>query len=162
MRRFLRIGVICVGAVASAWASSFVLLDRHAARALTDPARYAVPTIVALWSSDCGHCKKNLELFARLVKAEPRLRLITVATEAEAEGLSAPLDRLSVPGLRYAYGSDAPEALAYALDPRWRGELPRTLFFDGRGGKTIISGVVDETVVRKSLNVDVGAGKQPR
>ena len=35
---------------------------------------------------------------------------------------------------RYAYGDESPEALAHALDPRWRGELPRTYLFDGQGG----------------------------
>jgi hypothetical protein len=148
--------IILACLLSPAWASPFAHLDRQAAKALTDPARYSVPTIVALWSSDCGHCKKNLELFVRMLKAEPRLRLITVATEADFDGLAVPLDRLQVPGQRYAYGTDAPEALAFALDPRWRGELPRTLFFDGLGGKTAVSGVVDEAAVKNLLKVDGG------
>jgi hypothetical protein len=155
MKRFAVVAILaCL--LPSAWASPFAALDRQAAKALTDPVRHSGPTIVALWSSDCGHCKKNLELFVRMVKAEPRLRLITVATEADFDGLAAPLDRLQVPGQRYAYGTDAPEALAHALDPRWRGELPRTLFFDGQGGKTAVSGVVDEAAAKNLLKVDGG------
>lgn len=159
--RLLVIAAVFAGLPPAAWAAPFAPfapLDRAAAQALTDPARYRAPTIVALWNSDCGHCKKNLDLFARLVKAEPRLRLITVATEVDFDGLAAPLDRLQVPGQRYAYGDDAPEALAYALDASWRLELPRTLFFDGQGGKTAVSGVVDEATVRKLLKADIGAG----
>lgn len=153
--KIMRLAALLVGLIpAAAWAGPFAPLDRQSAKALTDPARHAAPTIVAFWSSDCGHCKKNLDLFARLAKADPRLRLITVATEIEADGLAAPLDRLNVPGQRYAYGTEAPEAIAYALDPRWRGELPRTLFFDGRGGKAAVSGVVDEAAVRQSLKLD--------
>lgn len=151
--------LLATGLLPTAWAASFALLDRPAAKALTDPARYTAPTIVALWSSDCSHCKKNLELFVRMVKAEPRLRLITVATEADFDGLAAPLDRLQVPGPRYAYGDDAPEALAYALDASWRGELPRTLFFDGRGGKVAVSGVVDAAAVRQALKTDMSVGR---
>lgn len=160
MMRFAAVAAMLACLLTSAWASPFAPLDRQAAKALTDPARHSAPTIVALWSSDCGHCKKNLELFARMARAEPRLRLITVATEADFDGLAAPLDRLQVPGQRYAYGTDAPEALAYALDPRWRGELPRTLFFDGQGGKTAVSGVVDEAAVKGLLKVDGGAERR--
>ncbi|MDP2809792.1 MAG: hypothetical protein Q8O34_06545 [Rhodocyclaceae bacterium] len=139
--------------VACAAAEPFVALDRVQARALTDPAAHATPTIVALWSTDCPHCKQNLELFADLAKSDARLRLITVATEPLSAGHAAPLDRLGVPGRRHAYGTDAPEAIAHALDPKWRGELPRTLFFDGHGKRVAISGAVDRATVRKSLGL---------
>lgn len=133
-------------------------LDREAARRLVDPASQPKPAIVALWSTECSHCKKNLDLYARMARADKRLRLITVAAEPLSDRIAAPLDRLQVPGLRYAYGDDAPEALAYALDSKWYGELPRTLFFDGRGGVTAVSGVVDEAAVRRHL----GLVREPR
>jgi thiol-disulfide isomerase/thioredoxin len=129
--------------------SRFELLDRPAAQALTAPASHTEPTVVALWSSECPHCKKNLKLFADLMKRGHRFTLVTVATERPFDGLAAPLDKLAVPGQRFAFGDAAPEALAFALDPKWRGELPRTVFFDGRGGKVAVSGVVDaETALR--------------
>lgn len=138
----------------SAWAgTAFQPLDRQAARALVDPTRYARPTVVALWSSECPHCKKNLALYARLAKREKRLSLVTVAAEPAWAGLAAPLDKLGVPGERYAYGDDAPEAIAHALDPAWRGELPRTLLFDGRGGRLAISGTIDEATLRQKLGL---------
>lgn len=142
---------VCVIASA-AWAGEPIRrLDRQTARQLVDPARHDRPTIIALWSTACPHCKKNLALYARLAKEDKRLRLLTVAAEPAWEGLAAPLDRLGVPGERYAYGDDAPEALAYALDPGWHGELPRTLFFDGRGGRQAVSGQVDAGKIRTSL-----------
>lgn len=142
-----------LGAAAAFPAEPFVILDRGQARALGDAASHAAPTIVALWSSECVHCKKNLRRFADMAKADSRLRLITVATEPAVDGLSGPLDRLGVPGRRYAYGAAPPEALAYALDSKWRGELPRTLFFDGRGGKAAVSGVADEAAARRHLGL---------
>ncbi|MFN4149084.1 MAG: TlpA family protein disulfide reductase [Rhodocyclaceae bacterium] len=138
----------------SAWAdAAFSPLDRQTARALVDPAKHSQPTIVALWSSECSHCKQNLALYARLVKQNKRLRLVTIAAEPVWSGLAVPLDRLGVPGKRYAYGDDAPEAIAHAIDPDWRGELPRTLFFDGRGGRQAVSGVVDTTRARELLGL---------
>jgi hypothetical protein len=143
----------CAASAASAFAAGFVALDRKSALTLTDGATHAAPTIVALWSTDCPHCKRNLGLFTDMVKADPRLRLITVAVEPLSAEVATSLDRIRVPGVRYVYGSDAPEAIAFALDPKWRGELPRTLFFDGRGNRIAISGAVDRASTRKSLGL---------
>lgn len=135
------------------WAAGFTPLDRATARSLTDAASQKQPTIVALWSSDCSHCKKNLRLFATMAKAEKRLRLVSIATEPESAEIKHLLDAIPLPGERYAYGGEAPEALAYALDPTWRGELPRTFLFDGKGGKAAVSGGLDQAAVRKALGL---------
>lgn len=135
----------------------FVTLDRAAARALVNPAAYGRPAILALWSLECVHCKKNLALFAQMAKAHGELDLLTLAVEPPAAALAEALERFGVSGARYAYGSDVPEALAYAIDPNWRGELPRTLFFDGRGGVVAVSGVVGEADVLARL----GLGRTP-
>ncbi len=129
----------------------FTSVDAAAARRLVAPAAHRAPTILALWSAECVHCKKNLALFAAMAKAAPGLRLLTLAVEPAGPDLGAILDRFGVPGARFAYGDDAPERLAFAIDPDWRGELPRTLFFDGRGGVKAVSGVVDEARVRELL-----------
>lgn len=151
MKRLVLISLLL--ACTAGFATAFVSLDRKSARLLTNEATYSAPTIVALWSTDCPHCKKNLGLFADMVRADARVRLITVAVEPLSAEVAASLDRLKVPGMRYAYGPDAPEAIAFALDPRWRGELPRTLFFDGRGNRVAISGAVDVASTRKSLGL---------
>ena len=69
--------------VTVAAASSFKLLDRDAARNLTDPATYATPTVIALWSSDCTYCKENLGMLGRLSRQRAAFRIITVVTEPE-------------------------------------------------------------------------------
>lgn len=148
----LLLGLSLVASAAAA-GEPFVALDRAQARALTDPARHAAPTIVALWSTECPHCKKNLGLFAGMARADARLRVITVAAEPLSAEVSASLERIDMPGPRYAYGADAPEAIAHALDPKWRGELPRTLIFDGRGNRVAVSGTLDAASLRQSLGL---------
>ena len=64
---------------------------------------------------------------------------------------TAVLDRYPLPGPRYAYGSDNPEAIAYAIDPNWAGELPRSYLFNGKGGKEKISGVINAAILEKGL-----------
>ncbi len=134
--------------------SAFQPLDRLNATALAQAANHATPTIVALWSAECTHCKKNLALFAAMAHREPRLQLITIATETFDVAQAEPLDRLALPGRRFAFGSEQPEALAFALDPKWRGELPRTLLFDGHGGKLAVSGLLTESAVRRALGLE--------
>ncbi|MGE5490471.1 MAG: TlpA family protein disulfide reductase [Actinomycetota bacterium] len=136
-----------------AMAADFISLDRAGARALVDPSAHGRPTAIALWSSDCVHCKKNLRLLGSLARNNKQLQVMTVATEPESPELATFLDGTGVKGTRYAYGSDAPEALAYALDPAWRGELPRTLLLDGKGGRVAISGILDEAALRQSLGL---------
>lgn len=142
---------LLLGATAASAADGFRLLDRAVAQRLADPAAYRSPTIVALWSTDCVHCKKNLRLLAELAAAEQDLNLVTVAVQPYSDDLAEPLARFAVPGERYAYGHDAPEVLAFALDPKWRGELPRTLLFDGRGHRVAITGVLDRDAVARAL-----------
>lgn len=134
-------------------AAEFTPLDRNAARRLLDPASHRQPTIVALWSSDCNYCKKNLKLFSSLAKNNKKLRVITVAAEPETAPLWPMLSRYALAGPRYAYGTDNPEAIAYAIDPSWGGELPRTFLFDGAGGKEKIAGVITSETVEKATGL---------
>lgn len=131
------------------YAAGFTPLDRVAAGKLLDAASYRQPTIITLWSSDCSYCKKNLELLSAHVKRDKRLRVITLAAETESNELAPLLDRYQLPGRRYVYGNDSPEAIAYAIDPNWAGELPRSYFFDGAGGKEKLSGVITVPLLEK-------------
>lgn len=151
-RRFILLA-LGLGLTGGAQATAFLALDKATARKLVDPAAYRQPTVVALWSSDCVHCKKNFKLFSVLGRQDKTLRIVSVATEPESSELASHLAVLPDSSPRYAYGSDAAEALAFALDPEWRGELPRTLLFDGKGGRKAVSGVLDETMVRKALGL---------
>ncbi|MDM8350797.1 hypothetical protein P8H27_18120 [Pseudomonas sp. sp1636] len=118
-------------------------LNKEQARLLVDPGQYRQPTLLALWSLECAYCKKNLAQFGELLRQHPGIQLITLASEPVASGHAELLEKLAVPGRHFAYGSEAPEALAFAIDPSWRGELPRTLLFDGQGGRHALSGVIE-------------------
>lgn len=133
-------------------AAPFKQLDRVAAKQLLDPAQYQQPTIVALWSSDCTHCKKNLGVLSKLVQSNKKVRVITVAVEPETAALAPILDRNKMPTERYAYSNENPDAIAYAIDPKWAGELPRTYLFNGVGGKEAVSGVISVEWVNKALS----------
>ena len=117
-------------------------LDRETARTLGNVQQHQAPTLIALWSLSCPYCRKNLQIFQALQTQQPGLRLISIASEPLEEQHAEVLQQLGLSGTHYAYGDSAAEALAYALDPNWRGELPRTLLFDGKGGQQALSGPV--------------------
>ncbi|MGE5469548.1 MAG: TlpA family protein disulfide reductase [Bacteroidota bacterium] len=151
MKNFLIILACCL--TLPLQAAEFTPLDRTTARQLLDPQSHSQPTVVALWSSDCSHCRKNLELLAKLSRSNKRLQVITIAAEPETAALAPILDRYRLPGARYAYGNGNPDAIAYAIDPTWAGELPRSFLFDGIGGKEKISGVISKPAAEKALGV---------
>lgn len=143
--------LLVTGLALPSHAAPFAQLDRAAAKQLLDPTKHQQPTIVALWSSDCSHCKKNLQVLSSALRHNKQLRVIMVAVEPETSVLGPILDRNQISGPRYAYGSDNPDAIAYAIDPAWAGELPRTYLFNGKGGKEGVSGVLTTQVMDKAL-----------
>lgn len=147
MNKIIFILLVILGG--SSQAAEFASIDRTAAAKLFAAGNYREPTIITLWSSDCSHCKKNLQFLSEHVKTNKHLRIITLAAEQESNELAPILNRYPLPGPRYVYGSDNPEAIAYAIDPNWAGELPRSYLFDGRGGKEKISGVISAATLEK-------------
>ena len=87
------------------------------------------PWVLALWSLHCAPCQEDLALLAALHRRRPDLALVLVAADDPAEA-GAVRERLRAHGLdgleAWVFGDAAPERLRHALDPRWRGELPRT------------------------------------
>ncbi|MBS1160761.1 MAG: hypothetical protein H6R15_3180 [Proteobacteria bacterium] len=134
-------------------ATEFAPLDRNAARQLLDPANHRQPTVVTLWSADCSYCKKNLQLLSSLRKNNKQLKVISIAAEAAGTAQEQAIDRYALPEPHYAYGADNPEAIAYAIDPDWAGELPRTFLFDGHGHLEKVSGVISVGRIEKATGL---------
>ena len=102
-------------AACAADAAGFTALDRDTARRLGDPASHREPTVVALWSTECVYCKKNLKLLGALSRRAKPLKVITVA--------AVPLFAAVTPTVRTATHSawnTAPPAAARRRRPRRR------------------------------------------
>ena len=128
-------------------------LDRQQAAELVRVEQYRTPTLIALWSLSCNYCKENLAQLRKVQQRHPRLQLISVASEPLSPEHSALLKQFALKGKHYAYGEDSPEALAFALDPRWHGELPRSLLYDGRGGYRALSGLLSAEQIEQLLDL---------
>jgi hypothetical protein len=136
----------------AAGAAGFQPLDVARAQGLL---RQPGPAVITLWSVDCSHCKKNLDLFAALRGRLPGVALHTILTDPP-EDLQTAWPVLAGRGLTegaWAYGEETDERLRHAIDPAWRGELPRSYILDGRGGRQAVSGVLDEATLRRALGL---------
>ncbi|WJW75352.1 redoxin domain-containing protein [Thiohalobacter sp. IOR34] len=106
--------------------------------------RQGQPFILAFWSLDCPPCYRELAMWAELKRRHPGLDLVLVSTDgpaaaAEVEALLAEL------GLEWAaawlFSEPHSQRLRHAVDPAWRGELPRTYYLRAGRVERAVSGL---------------------
>jgi len=107
-------------------------------RVAIEQAHAGQPFVLAFWSVDCAYCPDEIKHLGALARQHPEVRLVFVSVDgveqaAAAEKKLAPLlpDGL---GERWIFAGSDPERLYFAVDRHWHGELPRTYFYDGKGG----------------------------
>lgn len=105
------------------------------------------PFILGLWSLSCTHCRADLEILGRLARKHPGLPLVLVATDSieESTAVAAVLDKYGLGNTASWVFADAfTERLYFEIDRKWRGELPRTYFYDAGHRARAVSGKLDE------------------
>lgn len=117
------------------------------------------PYLIAFWSVECPHCQGELELFARLLRERPNLPLVLVSVDAPVQ-TSAVTQRLAELDLAKAdnwqFADARAERLRFAIDRKWRGELPRNYLFDEKHQVRVYSGAMSEEVLRRWLATHSG------
>lgn len=115
------------------------------------------PYVLAFWSVDCPHCQGELALIAKLLRERPDLPVSLVSVDAPE--LSAQVNaRLNELGLAEAdnwqFTDARAERLRFAIDRKWRGELPRSYLFNGGRQVQAVSGALDEPALRRWLGAN--------
>jgi thiol-disulfide isomerase/thioredoxin len=103
--------------------------------------------IVEIWSLDCSYCRENVARIAQWQQKHRDVHVTMIAMDSlddNAEALSQALAAMQLPPqvAQYANAEAIPEKLRRALDPGWRGELPRTVLIDARGARQSHSGLL--------------------
>jgi protein-disulfide isomerase len=103
--------------------------------------------IVEIWSLDCSYCRENVARIAQWQLKHRDVRVTMIAMDSlddNTEALSQALAAMELPPqvAQYANAEAIPEKLRRALDPEWRGELPRTVLIDARGKRQSHSGLL--------------------
>jgi hypothetical protein len=111
------------------------------------------PFVAVVWALECDYCQPSFKALADEQRRR-KLAVVTIATDraADAEVASAIEKKLRATGLAsetWAFGSAPSEQLRFAIDPKWRGEMPRSYWFDSQGNMVAQSGVITADTISK-------------
>ena len=102
------------------------------------------PFVLAFWSVYCEPCRAEMGLWKAVRRKYPDLPVVLVATDPPADRAAVVkfLARHS-PGRvdSWVFADEFSERVRFAVDRSWRGELPRTYFFDAAHRSIARSGV---------------------
>lgn len=102
--------------------------------------------VIAFWSVTCEPCRDEMRDWKTLRRSQRGVPLILVGTDGPdaRDAALAFLARYSPRAERqFMFADRYTERLRYSIDPQWRGELPRTYFFDAQHRAAARSGRLD-------------------
>ncbi|MEN3292188.1 MAG: hypothetical protein V7642_1441 [Burkholderiales bacterium] len=113
------------------------------------------PFVILVWGLDCEYCLESFNALAQ-AQRQHKFSVVTIATDRadDAEADSLIKKKLESSGLgknMWAFSPAPPEQLRYAIDPKWRGEMPRSYWFNARAERVAHSGVITPETVAKLL-----------
>lgn len=110
--------------------------------------------IVAVWSTDCPPCRRELSLLGAFRAEHPNVPVVLIATDppGNAELVERVLESFDLPGADFwLFGDAGAERLRYTIDPGWRGEMPRSYLYDHDGRRVGLSGPISEDLLENWL-----------
>lgn len=91
------------------------------------------PFVLVFWSLYCAPCREEMAQWGALQRKYPNVPIVLVSTDSiqERRTVESFLGRYELGRVQtWIFADEFAERLRYAIDPSWRGELPRTYFFD--------------------------------
>lgn len=126
------------------------LLKGHAGKSL----------VVHFWGLTCAPCIAELPRWAALQRERPDMAIVLVASDPAPADLDAQAAVLKKAGLSevesWSFADPFTERLRHDIDPRWRGELPRTIQIGRDGARNATVGPADLRAIRNWFDADVG------
>ena len=110
--------------------------------------------IVALWSTDCPPCRRELAMLGAFAVTYPDVPIVLLATDPpdNAKAVVQVLASLQPPGADvWQFGDAGAERLRHAIDPGWRGEMPRSYLYSQDGERVGISGPISQDLLEHWL-----------
>ena len=104
------------------------------------------PLVVMIWSLTCDYCEPSFDALAD-AKRSKGLEVVTIATDRADDQEAARLikkkvSRHGLPSNIWAFGTAPAERLRYDIDPKWRGEMPRSYWVRSNGEIQAYSGMI--------------------
>jgi len=120
------------------------------------------PFVLAFWSVYCEPCRDEMAEWDTIKRKFPSLPIELVATDAPSE--RALIDTFFAkyppgPVRKWVFSDAFSERVRYAVDKSWRGELPRSYFYDAAHKPQVKSGKVDREWIAAWVNRQQGQGR---
>lgn len=116
-------------------------------------AKAGQPAVVHFWGLTCAPCLTELPHWAALKKERADLALVMIAADPAPEDVADLKATLARAGLdsaeSFAFADGFVDRLRFEIDPKWRGEMPRTILIGHDGKATVLPGLADLAYVRK-------------
>jgi thiol-disulfide isomerase/thioredoxin len=102
--------------------------------------------VLAFWSIHCAPCIEDMGEWRILKKKYPDVPILLVTTDPPAERAKAArvLSQFQLGRVEtWAFADEFTERVRFSVDRSWRGELPRTYFYDAAHRPQVRSGRID-------------------
>lgn len=112
------------------------------------------PFVLAFWSVTCEPCRDEMGQWGALQRKYPKVPIVLVATDPPGDRAAAKefLARYDLGKVQtWMFNDEFDERVRFAVDRRWRGELPRTYFYDAAHHAEGRSGRVDHAWMEQWL-----------
>jgi thiol-disulfide isomerase/thioredoxin len=112
------------------------------------------PFVLAFWSVYCEPCRDEMAEWDAAKRKHPSLPIALVSTDAPADrALIDEFLKKYPPGpvQKWLFADAFSERVRYAVDKSWRGELPKSYFFDAAHRAEVKSGKVDRVWIEAWL-----------
>lgn len=142
-----------VTAAAAAPASGLLAFDASSLAALRK-VHAGKPFVLAFWSVYCEPCRDEMAEWEAVKRKHPALPIALVSTDTPSDRtlIEAFLAKYPPgPVQKWVFSDAMSERVRYAVDKSWRGELPKSYFFDAAHRVEIRSGKVDRAWIETWL-----------
>ena len=114
------------------------------------------PFVLSFWALHCEPCRDEMTEWRAVKAKHPALAVELVSTDTPKD--AAMIDAYFAkypPGAvrRWVFADAYTERVRYSVDKTWRGEMPKTYFFDAAHKVEVKSGKVDRAWVESWLRV---------
>lgn len=113
------------------------------------------PFVLSFWALHCEPCRDEMAVWRAVKQEHPALPIVLVCTDAPKDAATiAAFFAKYPPGPveKWVFADAFTERVRYAVDKSWRGELPKTYFFDAVHQAEVRSGKVDSAWVQKWIS----------